>query len=92
MAAPHVAGAFTLLRQERPNWSVTDLVKLLRKTGRVVKDSRTGTRLKRIDLARIEPGSSDPASVAQSIPLDAEDASFELQTQLAAMDQATCAK
>lgn len=84
MAAPHVAGAFALLRQEHPNWSVTDLVKLLRKTGRVVKDSRTGTKLKRIDLARIEPGSSDSASVAQSIPLDAEDASFELQTQLAA--------
>lgn len=83
MAAPHVAGAFALLRQEFPKASVTELVKLLRKTGRTIKDSRTGTKLKRMDLARIEPGGGDPASTAQQIPMDADDAGFELQTQLA---------
>ncbi len=82
MAAPHVAGAFAILRGEKPGLSVTDMVKLLRKTGRTIKDSRTGTKLKRIDLARIEPGGSEPVGMVQQTPADAEDAGFELQSQL----------
>ncbi len=84
MAAPHVAGVFALLRQEFPDMSVNDMVKLLRKTGRTVKDSRTGTKLKRVDLARINPGGDDPVGTAMKMPLDAEDASFEQQAQLIA--------
>jgi subtilisin family serine protease len=82
MAAPHVAGAFALLRQAHPKMSVTDLVKLMQKTGRTVTDSRTGTKLKRMDLARIKPGEPDPVSTAQNTPRDADDMAFETQSQL----------
>ncbi len=84
MAAPHVAGAFALLRQENPKMSVTDLVKLIRKTGRTVTDSRTGTKLRRMDLARIAPGGTDPVSTVQNTPRDADDAAFDTQSQLIA--------
>jgi subtilisin family serine protease len=84
MAAPHVAGAFAMMRQEFPDMSVNDTVKLLRKKGRVVKDSRTGTKLKRMDLARIEPGSGDPLASPASAAVDADDAVFEQDEKLQA--------
>jgi subtilisin family serine protease len=84
MAAPHVAGAFALMRQEHPDLSVNDIVKAMRKKGRVVKDSRTGTKLKRMDLARITPGEGDIMAFPAGAPMNAEDESFETQATLAA--------
>lgn len=54
MAAPHVAGAFALLRKALPGVSVTDAVAQFRANGLVVNDTRPGgtvTDLRRIDLA-----------------------------------------
>jgi len=50
MAAPHVAGAWALLKSARPNASVTRLLKVLRQTG--VRVGRNGIGRKRINLMR----------------------------------------
>ena len=84
MATPHVAGAFAVLRQEYPEASVSEIVKLIRKYGRTVKDSRTGTKLRRMDLSRIKPGGGEAASVALNSPVSLEDADFAPQSQLVA--------
>lgn len=83
MAAPHVAGAIALIREETPEITVAGLVKLLRRTGRTVTDSRTGTRLRRMDLARIEPGGKDPVASAMAMPMSVEDVAYETQSRLA---------
>jgi len=60
MAAPHVAGAWVVLKQINPAASVTQLLSTLQSTGTVVKDMRAGgleTGMPRInlDLAIGEP-------------------------------------
>jgi len=52
MAAPHVAGAFAILRQALPAATVTTLLNALRHTGRPVADTRgdTGTTVPRINI------------------------------------------
>lgn len=62
MAAPHVAGAFALLRQARPNASVTEIEQALKATG-IMPTMKSGTETPtpriRIDLALEKlPGSS----------------------------------
>ena len=50
MAAPHVAGTWAVLRQQRPTASVTDLLARLRSTGRTVADTRNGRSFARIQI------------------------------------------
>ncbi|MBZ0089617.1 MAG: S8 family serine peptidase, partial [Thermoanaerobaculia bacterium] len=62
MAAPHVAGAWALLKQQAPGASVTELLGRLRETATVLADDRpegevTDLRRIRVDLA-LESGAS----------------------------------
>ena len=50
MAAPHVAGAFAVLRQQRPSSTVATLEQRLRDTGRSVVDSRNDLTFPLLDL------------------------------------------
>ncbi|WP_454851861.1 choice-of-anchor P family protein [Promicromonospora soli] len=57
MAAPHVAGAFALLREELPDAGVTELEELLERTGVDIAYESAGTEVTtpRIDLAAALP-------------------------------------
>lgn len=50
MAAPHVAGAFALLKQARPNASVTEMLTALASTGVPITDSKNGLTKPRIQV------------------------------------------
>jgi subtilisin len=50
MAAPHVAGAFAVLRQRNPNASVTKMLNTLINTGQPITDSRNGIIKPRIKI------------------------------------------
>lgn len=50
MAAPHVSGAFALLRQYRPAASVAQMVTALQRSGTSVTDSRNGIVRSRINV------------------------------------------
>ena len=66
MAAPHVAGAIALLRQEFPDVSVKQLVALLKRKGQDVADPRTDTKLKSLFLAKIDPTKSPAEQLAEA--------------------------
>ena len=51
-AAPHVAGAFAVLKSKVPTASVTEIVEALRATGKPVRDYRTGLTTPRIDIGK----------------------------------------
>lgn len=78
MAAPHVAGALAVLRQEQPGASVDELVGLLRDTGADVTYDSGGTQVTtpRIDLAEALPRVptvltwSGPEAVANGTPTE----------------------
>jgi len=62
MAAPHVTGAFAVLKSKAPNFSMPSLLQILRSTGLSVTDSRNGIIKRRIRLdqainALCSPGS-----------------------------------
>jgi hypothetical protein len=50
MAAPHVAGAWAVLRERYPNRSVSDILRALRVGGVPIIDTRTGRAYPRIDF------------------------------------------
>ena len=50
MAAPHVAGAFALLRQTKPSASVGEILSALRSTGLPITDTRNNITKPRIDV------------------------------------------
>lgn len=50
MAAPHVAGAFAVLKSKAPNFSMPALLHILRSTGLSVTDTRNGIIKRRIRL------------------------------------------
>ena len=52
MAAPHVAGAFALMRQAHPNAGVSEIVSRLRQTGKPIVDSRQGRTTPRLEVDR----------------------------------------
>ena len=52
MAAPHVAGAFAVLRQAAPRKSLGELTSVLKHSGRLVLDERNGIRKPALDMAR----------------------------------------
>jgi subtilisin family serine protease len=50
MAAPHVAGAFALLRQAKPSASVSEILQVLQGTGVPITDPRNGITKPRTDV------------------------------------------
>ncbi|MBL8058071.1 MAG: S8 family serine peptidase, partial [Anaerolineales bacterium] len=50
MAAPHVAGAWAVLKEARPTASVSEILALLQSTGLAVTDARNGFTQSRIQL------------------------------------------
>jgi subtilisin family serine protease len=50
MAAPHVAGAAAVLLQARPSLTPSQIIDVLKRTGRPVTDTKNGLTLPRIDL------------------------------------------
>ncbi|WP_158530072.1 S8 family serine peptidase [uncultured Delftia sp.] len=51
MAAPHVAGAWAVMKQKKPNATVTELLEAFKNTGQLVADPRNGFAKPRINLA-----------------------------------------
>ncbi len=51
MAAPHVAGAFAILKQRNPNATIPQILNALTNTGQPVNDSRNGIVKPRIRIA-----------------------------------------
>jgi hypothetical protein len=73
MAAPHVAGAWALLKQKTPAATVTDLETSLESTGLPVTDKRvagglTKPRIRIADAAGIKP--DEPPKVVSTTPAD----------------------
>ena len=52
MAAPHVAAAMALMKQASPASSVDDLVRMLKRSGRTIRDRRSGVEVELIDIGR----------------------------------------
>ncbi len=64
MAAPHVAGAFAVLKSAAPDASVDQILNILKQTGVSVLDTRNGITKPRINLAdalaRLAPATDEP--------------------------------
>ena len=70
MAAPHVAAAMALLRQAAPEHSVSDLLRVLKRTGREVRDRRDGgVEAELIDLGEAVESIRSAASGASLPPV-----------------------
>ena len=68
MAAPHVAAAMALLKQASPRSSVTELLRVLKRTGREVRDGRDGgVEAEMIDVGRAIESLGSPSS-GMSLP------------------------
>jgi subtilisin len=52
MATPHVAGAFAILKQRKPDATVSQMLRALRTTGRPISDSRNNIVKPRIQIDR----------------------------------------
>jgi Subtilase family len=66
MAAPHVAAALALLRQEYPNDTVLQLENRLTSGAPITVDPRTGTKLPRLELTHAAPaGAAVPAATSE---------------------------
>ena len=85
-AAPHVAGAFALLRSEFPKASVADLVAHLRTTGAPATDPATGTSYRTLQLrppsqslpaGALFPSSAAVAGTAWGVPGDYDGDGFD---------------
>lgn len=67
MAAPHVAGAWAVLRQANPSATVDSILTLLQSSGVPVADPRNGVTIPRIDLdaaLQVLPGDCTTAPIA----------------------------
>jgi subtilisin family serine protease len=62
MAAPHVTGAFAVLKEKSPNASVTDLLMILQTTGVAVTDAANNITKRRINLGAAINGLCPPSS------------------------------
>ncbi|WP_162176309.1 S8 family serine peptidase [Candidatus Magnetobacterium casense] len=54
MAAPHVAGAWVILKQLTPSATVTDILNILVSTGVTITDARNGISKPRIQIDRAD--------------------------------------
>lgn len=52
MAAPHVSGAFAVLRQRTPGASVSDMLGFLKASGKSITNTRNGSVKPRIDIGK----------------------------------------
>jgi subtilisin len=88
MAAPHVAGAWAILKQQNPNATVSDILAALTSTGRIVTDTRSGANGRMTPRIRLDAASQQlagtncaPASIAYNqfanSTLDSSDCSAE---------------
>src|SRR5262245_408316 len=68
MAAPHVAAAFALMRQEYPNDTVLQLENRLTAGAPITADPRTGTKLPRLELSHAATAGPAIASQAAAPP------------------------
>jgi len=69
MAAPHVAGAFALLRQQRPTDGVDETLERLQETGFPVTDARNGVTTSRIRLAlALDVGAASSPGLLENPP------------------------
>jgi subtilisin family serine protease len=70
MATPHVAGAFAVMRQMRPQATVSQILQILTRTGKPISDS-TGLVVRRIDLkaAAASLASVTPTAVPTRTPI-----------------------
>ncbi|WP_327089767.1 S8 family serine peptidase [Nonomuraea sp. NBC_01738] len=66
MAAPHVTGAFAVLREASPNASVAELLKRLQDTGKPIKYGSVTTQ--RIDLFKALPPATSPTPTPTPTP------------------------
>lgn len=75
MAAPHVAGAYAVLRQAAPNASVDELTDILKRSGDTVRDSRNGvsTPSIKLDMALLEMRRRGLVGEGRSDPRPSED-------------------
>ncbi len=80
MAAPHVAGALALLREEYPNASANDLEAKLRNGAPSVIDGRTGTSLAALEVAHTLPGGPGGPVAVAAAPVKLTEQSFIIQT------------
>ena len=71
MAAPHVAGAIALLREEYPNATADELENRLKKGAPMLVDNRTGTPLPSLEIARSLPLGTGTAAVGAEAALPA---------------------
>lgn len=72
MAAPHVAGAFALLRQAFPAASVSDMLTALKVTGQPVMDAYTDRVHARIQVDAAHDYLSNGSGVVRSVSLDSQ--------------------
>jgi subtilisin family serine protease len=88
-AAPHVAGAWAILREQNPSASVSEILTALATTGRVVTDTRFGAGNRKTSRIRIDSASEQLAGtncvrtpilgpdIVINAPLNPEDCSAE---------------
>jgi subtilisin len=68
MAAPHVAGAWAVIKQQKPTATVAQVLAALQNTGKTVVDSKNGLAKKRIQLAAaVNTFTPNPVPVMTSI-------------------------
>lgn len=67
MATPHVVGAFALLKQQHPDWSVADITSLLRATGLPIIDPGNNLAVPRVRLdGAVRPPTFHPLTPARA--------------------------
>ena len=69
IATPHVAGAVALIRQARPNISVTEIRDLFRRTGRRITDSRNNLKFHTLDVSSVLKAAKSGGGEAQTPPV-----------------------
>jgi subtilisin len=61
MAAPHVAGAWAILKQQNPSGSVAQILTALTSTGKIVTDARAGAASRKTPRIRVDAASQQLA-------------------------------
>jgi len=79
MATPHVAGAWAVIKQQKPDATVAQVLTALQTTGKSVVDSKNGISKKRISLSAAVntfPSAPNPVPVMTSISPNKMEAGF----------------
>ncbi|MEM9608136.1 MAG: S8 family serine peptidase [Actinomycetota bacterium] len=89
MAAPHVAGAFALLRQQFPNRTVGDLLAALQTTGTPTPDPGNGQFHPLINLPAAVQALDGGAATPSGVPNDEPATAFDLGLPIGSVTQNT---